>query len=86
MLYSYLELPDGTQVAHSNVCDDNTVEVRVERPIEGGFDTARCILPSFRWFDQHGFSEAELSDLDDLIRHNAPLILRYAREVSVQYT
>lgn len=40
MLYSYLEFPDGTQIAYSNVCEDNTVEVRVERPVDGGFDTA----------------------------------------------
>jgi hypothetical protein len=85
MLYSYLELPDGTLVTHSNVCEDNTVEVRVERPIEGGFNTALCTLPSFRWSEQDGFSDDELADLDDLVRHNAPLIMRYAREVTAQY-
>lgn len=85
MLYSYMELEDGTQVAHSNVLEDNTVEVRIERPTEDGFDTARCLLPAFKWFERKGFSEVELEDLDDLVRHNFPLIMRYARDASTQY-
>ena len=32
MLYNYVELEDGTQIAYSDVNDDETVRVEVERP------------------------------------------------------
>lgn len=44
MFYNYVELEAGTQVAYSNVLDDGIVEVSIERPIELGFDSARCML------------------------------------------
>lgn len=63
MFYSYVELEDGTQVAHSNVLDDGVVEIAVERPVELGFDSARCALPSFEWSGVEGFSDDEMSRL-----------------------
>lgn len=47
MFYNYVEFRDGTQIAYSNVLDDGCVEVSIERLIEMGFDSARC-LPFYR--------------------------------------
>ena len=85
MFYSYVELEDGTQIAYSNVLDNETVELSIERPVELGFDSARCILPSFEWEEVEGFSKDELNRLDRFVHDNAPLILRLAREVSKVY-
>ena len=85
MFYNYVELEDGTQIAYSNVLDDNVVEVSVERPVELGFDSARCLLPAFEWTDVKGFSESDMIYLDAFVHNNAPLIMRLAREVSKSY-
>ena len=42
MMYSYLKLPDDTRIAYSNVLEDNTILVGVERPVDGGFDSGYC--------------------------------------------
>ena len=74
MLYNYIKLADETQIAYSNIQDDNTVEIAIERPVAGGFDAARCLLPAYRWTSVEGFTQKEIDDLADLLQHNAPLI------------
>ncbi|MEI3377125.1 MAG: hypothetical protein V8R08_04730 [Coriobacteriales bacterium] len=80
MMYNYLKLADDTQIACSNILEDSTIQVSVERPIDGGFDYATCYLPPCEWSDSEGFSEAELNDLATIIKNNAPLIYRFSRE------
>lgn len=79
MFWDYIQLPDETQVAYSDIRDDGTVEVRVERPVDMGFDSARCVLPSFAWSDVEGFSAQDMKKLDALVRSNAPLIFEFAQ-------
>lgn len=85
MFYDYAELEDGTQIAFSNVLDDGQVEVSAERPVDLGFDSARCVLPSFEWSSIEGFDGEDMKYLDLFVHNNAPLILRLAREVSKEY-
>lgn len=85
MFYDYAELEDGTQVAYSNVLDDGTVEVSVERPIELGFDSALCSIPAFEWSNVEGFTQSDMDAIDSFVHANAPLILRFAREVAKAY-
>ena len=85
MFYNYVDLEDGTQVAYSNVLDNGTVEVSVERPVELGFDSARCSLPTFKWTDIEGFNDEDMAYLNTFVHNNAPLILRLAREASKNY-
>lgn len=85
MFYNYVELEDGTQIAYSDVLDDNVVEVSIERPIDLGFDSARCLLPAFEWTDVKGFADSDMAYLDTFIHNNAPLIMRLAREASKSY-
>lgn len=80
MMWEYVRLEDDTQVSYSNVKDDNTVKVVIERPRDWGFDTAECVLPAYEWTVNEGFSDGELKSLDEFIRNNAPLILRFAYE------
>lgn len=82
MLYNYAELEDGTQLTFSNVLDGGKVQVSIERPVELGFDSAMCTLPSFEWTAIEGFDESDMTRLDSFIHNNAQLILRLAREAS----
>ena len=85
MFYDYAELEDGTQFAYSNVLDDGTVDISVERPINLGFDSARCSLPAFEWSCVEGFDDADMKRLDTFVHNNASLMLRLAREASKVY-
>ena len=46
MLWSYVQLDDGTQFAYSETREDGTVRIAVERPIDFGFNHAECFLPA----------------------------------------
>ena len=82
MFYNYAELEDGTQVAFSNVLDGGEVQVSIERPVDLGFESAMCTLPSFEWTAIEGFDKSDMTRLDSFIHNNAQLILRFAREAS----
>lgn len=82
MFYNYAELEDGTQLTFSNVLDGGKVQVSIERPVELGFDSAMCTLPSFEWTAIEGFDKSDMTRLDSFIHNNAQLILRFAREAS----
>lgn len=78
MMWSYAEFPDGTCIAYSDLRDDGTVKITVERPRDGGFDGAHCIMPAYDWTGVDGFTESELDGLKDFLRNNAPLIFELA--------
>lgn len=78
MMWCYVQLPDETQFAYSETRDDGTVEIAIERPRDWGFDTARCFMPAYRWFEVDGFSQDELDDFESFLRDNAPLIFELA--------
>ncbi len=85
MFYNYVEMNDGTQIAYSNFLEDGTVEIGIERPVEDGFDSARCLLPAFAWSAVEGFGDTEVAELERYLRNNMPLIWRLAGEVSKTY-
>lgn len=73
-MWNYAEFPDGTCIAYSDFQDDGTIRIAVERPRDGGFDTARRLMPAYRWANVDGFTDNELADLKEFLRDNAPLI------------
>ena len=79
MMYKFMEMPDSTEVTHSEMHDDGSVKVCVERPVEGGFKTAYWELPSYRCFDVEGFGEEELAAQRHYLETTAHLIIRFAR-------
>ncbi|MCI5448742.1 MAG: hypothetical protein MR433_03760 [Coriobacteriaceae bacterium] len=78
MMWKYIALADDTQIAYSETQKDGTVIVTAERPVDMGFDFARCLLPSYQWSDTTGFSDDEMCELDAIVRDNAPLIIELA--------
>jgi len=74
MMYGYLTLSDGTGIAHSDMKADGSVKVYIEKPVEGGFFSAVCYLPDYRWEDINGFSPDEVQRFEKLLHDNAHLI------------
>ena len=64
MMYPFMTLDDGTEVVHSEAYVENNMEkvkVYFEKPVEGGFESAYCYLPEYRWDQIIGFSEDEIA-------------------------
>lgn len=79
MMYRFMELPDKTEITHSDMREDGTVKICVERPVADGFKTAYCDLPSYSWYDVEGFSAEELQEERQLVESLSHLIIRFAR-------
>ena len=79
MMYKFMEFPDSTEVTHSEMREDGSVKVCVERPVEGAFKTAYWELPSCRCFGVEGFGADELAEQCRYLGSNAHLIIRFTR-------
>lgn len=86
MMYPYMTLPDETEIVHSEILlIDGKEQVRVymEKPVHMGFKTATCYLPDYRWENISGFTDEEMSNLNDIVTTSAHLIMRFAKEGGV---
>lgn len=57
MMWCHVQLPDETKFAYPETRDNGPVEIAVGRPHDWGFDTAKCVMPAYRWFEADGFSK-----------------------------
>ena len=83
MLYPFMTLPDETEIVHSESVErggKECVKVCVEKPVDGGFKSATCWLPDYRWENVTGYTEQELDILLELIQSLAATIYELARE------
>lgn len=88
MMYPYMTLADGTEIVHSQIIEkdgENTVQVHFECPIEGGFKSARCELPDYKWMFNDGYSEKEIAFFTEFLEHNAHLIYKYAANGGLKF-
>lgn len=82
MLYPFMTLNDGTEIVHSEsyIQDEKEhVRVEIEKPVEGGFHSAQCILPEYIWNNIDGFSDEEIKHFQKLLESLAHIIIRLAR-------
>ena len=80
MMYPYLTLDDETEIVHSEMSENNSVKVYIEKPDESdGFHYATCYLPNYEWKDIFGFSEEEIEKYRKIIENNAHLILELSQ-------
>lgn len=87
MLYPYMTLEDGTEIVHSQIIEEDNIKkvyVNFERPRDGGFDEARCELPTYRWVSRDGFSDQEIKMFTRLVQSNAHLLYKYAATGGIQ--
>lgn len=81
MMYPFMTLDDQTEIVHSEMYDDGTVKVYMEKPDENdGFHSAYCSLPGYQWTDIMGFSEDEIARYWEILESTVHLILRFAQE------
>ena len=81
MMYPYMTLNDDTEITHSELKDDGSVRVYIETPNEeGGFKSAECWLPEYRWEKIQGYTDEEMEYFKGLVKNNAHLMLEFARE------
>ena len=81
MMYPFLTLDDQTEIVHSQLLDDGSVKVYVEKPDEKDcFHYGTCILPGYQWQDVSGLTAEELAKYEEVIRSTAHLILQFSQE------
>ena len=81
MMYSFLTLDDETEIAHSEMLDNGTVKVYLEKPDEKDcFYHATCYLPGYHWEEIVGFSEEEMERYKEVIESTAHLIIEFSQE------
>lgn len=87
MLYPFMTLNDGTEIVHSETIESSgkeTVEVRIEKPVYGGFYSATCWLPEYRWENIEGFSQEDINYFQELLESVAHIILQLGREGGIE--
>ncbi len=81
MMYPFLTLDDKSEIVHSEMRSDGTVNVYIEKPDEKDcFHSASCIIPGYKWENVSGFCESELKKYEEIISSTAHLILQFAKE------
>ena len=72
MMYPFMTLNDETEIVHSDMQEDGTVKVYIERPDEEyGFKHAVCWLPQYKW--------EEIRQFEEIIRSTAHLIMEFSQ-------
>ena len=81
MMYRFITLDDNAEIVHSEMKEDGTVKVYVEKPdTKDCFHHMTCILPSYSIEEVFGFTEEEMGRLKEVIESTAHLILKYSKE------
>ena len=84
-MYPFMTLNDQTEIVHSEMKEDGTVKVYVEKPDEKDFfHNAVCWLPGFRWDEINGFTQEELEIYDEIIRSTVHLILEFSQRGGIE--
>ncbi len=88
MLYPFMTLNDNTEIVHSETLENSgkeEVEVRIEKPIEGGFYSATCWLPEYRWENIQGFSQEDIHYFQELLESVAHIFCNWQEKAESKY-
>ena len=81
MIYPFMTLDDGTEIVHSEMKEDGSVKVYIERPdAKDCFHHATCWLPDYRWEDIFGFTKEEMEYYDEFVHSLAHIIIELSQE------
>lgn len=81
MMYPFMTLDDSTEIVHSDILENGTVKVYIEKPDEEDcFHNAICYLPTYEWKEINGFSSDEIERYREIIESTAHLIMEFAKE------
>ncbi len=80
MMYPLITLDDQTEIVHSEMQQDGTVKVYIEKPDEKDcFHYATCYLPEYRWDDIYGFNNSEIERYQEVVESLANLIIEFSQ-------
>ena len=79
MMYPFLKLEDNTEIVHSEWLEDEKVKVYIEQPTEGGFKSAVCYLPGYKWDEVEKFTKTEIYRYQEILESTAHLIIRFSQ-------
>ena len=82
MMYPFMTLEDKTGIAHSDIIEKDgkeNVKVYFEQPINGGFNSAECWLPEYKWTLKEGFSENQITYFQNFLESTAHIIFELAK-------
>ena len=83
-----MTLNDNTQkIVHSEILENSgkeEVEVLIEKPVQGGFYSATCWLPEYRWENIQGFSQEDIHYFQELLESVAHIICSWQREGGIE--
>lgn len=81
MLYPFIKLHDETEIAHSEMHEDKTVDVVVRKnDKKKGLFKAMCKLPGYKWDNVVGFNDKEMERFQKLVEANSKLIMEYSKK------
>lgn len=75
MIYPFMTLEDGTEIVHSEMEEDGSVKVYIEKPVMLGFKSVECWLPKYEWKNNNGFSDEEIKYFDEFLRSTVQRIV-----------
>ena len=79
MIYPFMTIKDDIEVVHTEVREDNTVKVYFEQPVYLGFHSIECILPTYEWSENKGFTDEELKYIDKFLHSVEEIIFDLAK-------
>ncbi|MBO4387960.1 MAG: hypothetical protein J5785_00790 [Spirochaetales bacterium] len=80
MMYKFMTLDDDAEIVHSEMKQDGSVKVYVEKPDEADcFHHMTCYLPGYSVEDVFGFSEEEQKKYLDVIMSTSNLIMEFSK-------
>ena len=71
----YRILPDETIVMYSQRKENGTMIVHFERPVDDGFDSARCELPGLQWLCRKGYVGTEIQAFETMLCREGQVLL-----------
>ena len=80
MMYPFMQLEDNTEIVHSELLENEKVKVYVEKPVEGGFQSAICWLPGYDWQEIEGFGKNDIEKFQEILESTAHLIIQFAKD------
>ncbi len=83
MLYPFMTFDDETEIVHSEpiiIDGKEQVKVVIEKPVEGGFHSAVCMLPQYDWEKVEGFTDDEIKGFQTLLESLSHVIIELARD------
>lgn len=81
MLYPFLTLNDDTEIVHSEILKDGSVQVYIETPdSKDCFHHMTVYLPDYRVEEIYKYSQEEVDKYMKIIHRNAHLIIQFAAQ------